>query len=253
MSHSILLTGATGALGPHLLAEATHVGGVRPRVPHRSPCCPPRSDRETARHNPSVRRGDWSARATPPENRLVPIAGDIRRDDLGMDPELLNRVTCEVDVVIHAAANTRFTAPDIDLHDANVQGTRRILRLASQCKRLRQLLLVSTTCVAGRRCGAIAERIEVEAPGFTNGYEQTKWQAEQLAASADLPVRIARLSTCLGDGNTGFVHRFGAIHFALHWFMRGLIPMVPDRRVVRGFDPDRSGRALARSRGNASR
>ena len=31
----------------------------------------------------------------------------------------------------------------------------------------------------------------------------------------------------MGDGRTGYVHRFGAFHHSLHWFMRGLIPMVP--------------------------
>ncbi len=249
MSHSMLLTGATGTLGPHLLAEVLESEAVD---------CVLVIVRPGAHHDPIERLRDTIRRFAAgtgrpqlrlPEGRLVPIAGDVRRDDLGIDRELFNQVTREVDVVIHAAANTRFTAPYIDLYDANVLGTGRILRLASRCKGLRQLLLVSTTCVAGTRRGAIAERIEVEAPGFTNGYEQTKWQAEQLAAATDLPVRIARLSTCLGDGNTGFVHRFGAIHFALHWFMRGLIPMVPgtDGSCVDLIPTDLAARWLARA------
>ena len=66
-------------------------------------------------------------------------------------------------------------------------------------------------------------------------------------AAADLPVRIARLSTCMGDGRTGYVHRFGAIHHSLHWFMRGLIPMVPaaDGACVDVIPTDVAARWLA--------
>ena len=60
-----------------------------------------------------------------------------------------------------------------------------------------------------------------------NSYEQTKWDAEWLAAASALPVRIARLSTCLGGERTGYVHRFGAIHQSLRWLVRGLVPMLP--------------------------
>jgi len=42
---------------------------------------------------------------------------------------------------------------------------------------------------------------------FVNLYERTKWEAEQLTVAAALPVRIARLSTCIGGERTGSVHR----------------------------------------------
>jgi thioester reductase-like protein len=229
MSQSILLTGATGALGPHLLAELHRSNDVervfvlvRPR---------PGTQHDPGRRLRDALCGLDAATGQPPrpvpDERLIPVSGEIRRDDLGLEPSLSERLVRDVDVIIHAAADTRFTAPTADLYDVNVEGTRRLLRLAGRCRRLRQVLLVSTACVAGTRTGAIAERIEDEPPDFVNAYEETKWHAERLATSADLPVRIARLGTCVGDGQTGFVHRFGAIHHALHWFIRGLIPMVP--------------------------
>jgi nucleoside-diphosphate-sugar epimerase len=109
----------------------------------------------------------------------------------------------------------------------NVGGTRHAVDFAGRCRSLRELLLVSTVCVAGARTGSMPERLENVAPPFVNAYEQTKWEAEQVAAAASLPVRIARLSVCMGGQDTGYVHRFGAIHHALHWLMLGLIPMMP--------------------------
>ena len=43
--------------------------------------------------------------------RLHPMAADIRRDDLGLEDRDRERLQRHVDVVIHAAANTRFAAP----------------------------------------------------------------------------------------------------------------------------------------------
>src|SRR5436309_987355 len=45
--------------------------------------------------------------------------------------------------------------------------------------------------------------------------------------NASPPARRGRLSLCRGGEATGYVHRFGAVHHALHWLMRGLIPMIP--------------------------
>ena len=249
MAQSILLTGATGALGPHILAELLHSETVervfvvvRPAAEHD----PRQRLRDSLRRLAAGTGQPWPSRT---EDRLITIAGDVRRDDLALDPQLANQVMREVDVVVHAAANTRFTAPEADLYDVNTVGTWRVLRLASRFRRLRQVLIVSTACVAGTRCGEIRERIDDDAPDFVNAYERTKWQAERLAVATDLPIRIARLSTCIGDGRTGYVHRFGAIHYALRWFMRGLIPMVPaaDGACVDVIPTDVAARWLVRA------
>jgi len=215
MSRTVLVTGASGALGPPLLAELLRSDGTaRVVVLLRAG---PRWDRRVHELRAQVSRS----------GRLVCVAGDVVRSDLGLGGSMRDRLLQEVDVVIHAAANTRFSTPAGDLHDVNVEGTRHVLAFARGCPRLEQFLFVSTTCVAGTRIGVIAERLEDQPVAFVNPYERSKWEAERLAAAADMPVRIARLSTCLGDERTGHVHRFGAIHQALRWVIRGLVPMVP--------------------------
>jgi nucleoside-diphosphate-sugar epimerase len=159
--------------------------------------------------------------------RLVFLGSDVRERDLGLTRRDLDMLVRRVDVVVHAAANTSLTGSIDHLRAVNVAGTRHLLDLAARCAALRQFLLISTVCVAGSRIGSIAERFEEEAPPFVNAYEQSKWEAEREAVAASLPVRIARLSVCMGGQHTGYVHRFGAMHHSLHWLMRGLIPMMP--------------------------
>jgi nucleoside-diphosphate-sugar epimerase len=131
------------------------------------------------------------------------------------------------DVIVHAAANTSFSATEAALFRDNVGGTTHVLELASQCARLSHVVLVSTASVAGTRTGEIREQIEPERPAVVTAYEDSKWQAEQAAASSGVPVRIARVGTCIGDGRSGYVHRIGALHQSLRWLARGLVPMVP--------------------------
>lgn len=227
MGRTILVTGASGALGPHLLAELLQ-------------CKENEQIFALLRPGPSWASRVQNLRLTLGEltksescdpsgflTRLHPMGADISREDLGLESRDRYRVSNQVDVVIHAAANTRFSAPSRDLRDVNVAGTRRVLELAQRCPRLQQFLLVSTTGVAGTTIGAIEERLDDKPGAFVNLYERTKWDAERLTAAAGLPVRIARLSTCIGDERTGFVHRFGAIHQAIRWLVRGLVPMLP--------------------------
>jgi nucleoside-diphosphate-sugar epimerase len=226
MSGAVLVTGASGALGPHLVAELLRRDGP-PRV-----FVLLRSGRRGRTDRVRALRASIDALTAdnerPPSfDRLIPITGDILHADLDLDGSDRDRVLTDVDVVIHAAAQTRFTAPAADLNESNVQGTRHVLDLARRCLHLEQFLLVSTTCVAGTATGSIAERLEDESPEFVNAYERTKSEAERLAAAAQLPLRIARLSTCVGGERTGYVHRFGAIHQLLYWLTRGLLPVVP--------------------------
>jgi thioester reductase-like protein len=227
MTRTVLVTGAAGAIGPPLLAELLQSDATRHVVAllHAGP----RWERRVQDLRAAV-AGIAATAAHPravPLDRLVCVAGDVTRLDLGLEQGYRGDLLKQVHVVIHAAAKTKFSMPAGDLHHVNVEGTRNVLAFASRCRRLEQFQLVSTTCVAGTRTGLVAERLDDEPRGFLNAYERSKWEAERLAAAAGLPVRIVRLSTCVGGERTGYVHRFGAIHQSLRWLIRGLVPMVP--------------------------
>jgi thioester reductase-like protein len=226
MASNVLITGATGHLGPHLIAELLRLEAFDRIYVAARP-----SEHAAAARVAAVERlarttlaSGASARSC---TRVIPLAADVHAERLALAPAEWREIAERIDVVIHAAADTRFAAPVETLERANVHATRTVCGVAAQCRRLRQLLFVSTACVAGRRVGRVAEQIADDSPGFVNGYEQTKWQAEQIVAASGLPARIARLTTCLGSHRTGYVHRFGAVHHLVHWVSRGLVPMVP--------------------------
>jgi len=88
----------------------------------------------------------------------------------------------------------------------NTEGTRNLLKLASECGNLRKFAHLSTVYVAGREIGHFREGPIRHQSGFCNTYQQSKYDAEQLVLRAmnELPVAIFRLSSIIGDS-----HRHG--------------------------------------------
>jgi nucleoside-diphosphate-sugar epimerase len=76
--------------------------------------------------------------------------------------------------------------------------------------------------------------VTLEAPlqhnnGFCSSYEQSKYEAELLAVEAmcQIPASIFRLSSILGDSQTGKVDQFNHVHQLLRLFPRNVLPVAP--------------------------
>jgi nucleoside-diphosphate-sugar epimerase len=204
----MLLTGATGSIGRPLL-RALVAGGVE-RV-------------YALTHVDALEDG---------EPAVTAVTGDITAGpDLGLDRRTADEIRATVTGVIHAAADTRFAAPLEAARRVNTQGTRNVLALAAQCRRLDRLVALSTTHVAGRRTGDVFEDELEHQAGFVNAYEASKYEAEVelRARAADLPISVCRLSTVIGDSTSGAIARRGAIHQAVLFMYASLAPMVPGR------------------------
>jgi nucleoside-diphosphate-sugar epimerase len=212
---AVMVTGATGHLGPHLIAELLRAGDVDRVYVVARDTGPPAAARVGAIER--IARAQLAAEGSRGSTATV----------IGVAEGEIRRLRSDVRVIVHAAANTRFVAPLEELRSTNVAATRELCQIAGEFPRLAQMLFVSTTCTAGLRTGRIDEQLLDDGHGFANAYEQTKWEGEQVVATSGLPARIARLSTCAGSHATGYVHRFGALHHLLHWISRGLVPMVP--------------------------
>jgi len=218
-SHGVLLTGATGALGPALAAE------LLVSEPKRNLNILIRAGNSSVME----RFNEWTDavsqvfleqqnRMLQPKNwraRVTPVCGDVGTDNLGLDRETYDQLLKSTSIVVHAAADTQFLGSSEDQRNINVEGTRRMLEFARNCKSLDRMIQVSTVCTSGTRLGLIEEKPLLNPPGFVNNYERTKWEAEQRVAASGLPARIARLSICLGSSGEGYVHRFGAIHHSI--------------------------------------
>ncbi|KAH9326781.1 hypothetical protein KI387_006959, partial [Taxus chinensis] len=75
---------------------------------------------------------------------MVPCVGDITGHKLGIQPEVAEKLSEEIDIVFNCAGNTIFDERyDVAL-EINTKGTRRLLEFAKGCKRLQLFLQIST-------------------------------------------------------------------------------------------------------------
>jgi len=81
-------------------------------------------------------------------NRVIPVEGDIMKEEFGMSLEDQQRLHTEVTVVIHSAATTKFNEKIKLAIEMNTLGVRRMLHLARQCKKLISVVHISTCYVA---------------------------------------------------------------------------------------------------------
>lgn len=68
--------------------------------------------------------------------KVIPIAGDITIDKLGINEEMRKRLIEEVSIVFHGAATLKLESNLKDAVEMNTWGTWRVLELAKQMKKL---------------------------------------------------------------------------------------------------------------------
>lgn len=88
-------------------------------------------------------------------NRVRIVEGNLEKPCIGItDESTLSTLKEEIDIVIHAAADVRFNEPLYDLILCNLYGTRELLELSKQMRRLEVFVYMST---AFSNCKAAAE------------------------------------------------------------------------------------------------
>ena len=200
---TVLLTGATGFLGIHLLRELLTDPGVRVQCLIRAANAAQARERliGTAR-----RYG-----AGPLDlGRVVPLAGDLAQPGLGLSPVVFAELARTVDVIHHAGAQVNFIYPYEELRAANVAGTRELIRLAGLARGIPLHYISSTAVLAGFGAAgvrAVTEDTPLDHPDQLGmGYIETKYVAEEMlraAARAGLPVTVYRPLDVAGDHRTG--------------------------------------------------
>lgn len=201
----IFLTGATGFVGAFLLHElllhnpqATIYCLVRANNLADS-----RSRLRSTLKNYEIWEESFSS-------RIIPIVGDLSKPLLGLSAQDFGKLADVIDVIYHCGAYVNLVYPYTALRDANVGGTKEILRLATMTK-ITSVHYISTLDVfqSSNYDGMklIAETDDLlSAEGYSDGYAQSKWAAEKLvmaARSRGLPVAIYRLGMVTGHSQTG--------------------------------------------------
>ena len=76
--------------------------------------------------------------------KITAIKGELDLDNLGLQNDDKDILIKETDIIIHNAANVKFNERVNVLLRINVLGTKKLLDLACQCKKLESFMYVST-------------------------------------------------------------------------------------------------------------
>ncbi|WP_181919380.1 non-ribosomal peptide synthetase [Alkalilimnicola ehrlichii] len=200
---AVLLTGATGFLGTELLTillQETPIGIY----------CLVRADSERAgleRLKRAVQEqgGSWQPHW---EERLHVVVGDVAKARLGLTQPQWQTLADAVDAVIANAAQVSVMRDYQSLRAANVDGTQHLLDLAAvgTAKRF-QFISTLATLPSAELAPVAAPCAYAAHAGLQDGYQQSKWVAEQrvygaiaqgLAAEV---FRIGRITPASRGGN----------------------------------------------------
>lgn len=149
------------------------------------------------------------------DGRITVLTGDVVDMHLGLSSAEYRTLADTVTDIFHLAALYYLGVDKRAMHQVNVEGTRNVLELAADCRRLRRFNHMSTSVVSGSRVGVICED-ELEAgQKFRSPYEETKYEAEKLVekAKATLPISIYRPGIVVGDSKTGEIDRFDGPYY----------------------------------------
>ncbi|MFB7506873.1 amino acid adenylation domain-containing protein [Streptomyces broussonetiae] len=202
--HRILLTGATGFVGVHLLAELLTTTSAEVVCPVRAP--------SPADATARVHQALDTHRISLPDaarTRITAVPADLARPRLGLDEELFSELARTCGAIFHNGATVSIMREYGTLRAANTESTRTLLRMAAV--HATPLHFVSTLSVAPplTLSPEVPEAFLPPHPGLRYGYQQSKWAAERLleqAAERGLPVTVHRLGRVVGPAATGYVN-----------------------------------------------
>ncbi|MCL4640087.1 MAG: amino acid adenylation domain-containing protein [Olivibacter sp.] len=206
---TILLTGATGFVGIHLLQELLETTEA-------TVYCLVRAQDE---FHAMEKINECFERYRIPDNsrqrnRIIPVIGDLAKPFLGLCGERFAALSKAVDVIYHSGSSVNFIEPYSYMKAPNVDGLREIIRLAG-AYRTKGLVLLSTISVYSWGHVFTHKTHMLETDDITQnllavskdiGYVRSKWVMEaiaDLAGKKGLPVITYRLGYAMCHSETG--------------------------------------------------
>ncbi|GAJ96152.1 type I polyketide synthase [Agrobacterium rhizogenes] len=196
---TVLLTGATGFLGAHLLR------GLLDRS-YKTVTCVIRAespDRALGRLRAAMNDlGLWR-----PEDaaRIEIVIGDLSESNAGLNPAMWEALADRIDHIVHSGAAVNHIYPYDKLYNVNVGSTVDFLRLAAKTKAKRFHLMSTYAVFDSEEYHNYEVITEAHCPDilppFDRGYSRTKAVAEQVTQQAiaqGVPAAIYRLPNISG-------------------------------------------------------
>lgn len=207
--HAIFLTGATGFVGSHLLADLLH--STQAHI-----YCLVRS--QNAVHGWKKLHDQLAQNFISLSDeslaRIHVLAGDLAEPCFGLTWDVWQRISGHIDILYHCAGAVNLAQPYSSMKRDNVLGLRELLRFAANV-RTKPLILLSSLSVyswdylhTGKRVMREEDNIDDNLPAVISdsGFVRSKWVMEKmadLAAAQGLPLMTFRLGYAICHSQTG--------------------------------------------------
>ena len=204
-AETFLVTGASGFLGAHILADLLN-------RPHTKVIALVRAKDSTdalQRVNENcIAYGIWSKSWL---SRLECIPGDLSKPNLGLSPTTWKNLEDSVDVIIHSGARVHWIHTYTEMKPTNVLATLACITLCSAPTHPKRLTFISSTAVLDTPSHLNHPVLESDdlsgsRKGLSTGYAQTKYVSEYLvreAGTRGLRGCIVRAGYLTGNQTTG--------------------------------------------------
>jgi NAD(P)-dependent dehydrogenase (short-subunit alcohol dehydrogenase family) len=177
------VTGATGFVGRHLVAELLKQEGTIHVL---------------VREGSRGKIDSLVKRLGAPEGRIVPVNGDLSKPGLGVEG-----FDEKIDHLFHLAAVYDVEADEESSFKANVEGTRHVIDFANSHE-VGRFHHTSSIAVAGAYKGVWQEDMFDEGQKLPHHYHRTKWESEELVRDGvETKTLIFRPAIVVGHSETG--------------------------------------------------
>lgn len=167
------------------------------------------------------------------KNRIKVFVGDITSEKFGLNEDGFSYLVDNTDIVFSNAAVTELTFSLDEIRRVNVDGTNNVLHFSLLCAkkgRLKKVNHISTAYIVGTKLCKFKESDFNVNQQFNNTYEQSKYEAEELACEyrrKGLDVDIFRPGIILGRHSDGRTTNFKMFYQPLHFFSLELFEKIP--------------------------
>lgn len=228
-----LLTGATGALGAHILSQLLKDPSI-----HKVICLVRASDSHEAHHR-VIENLKWRHLMVSVEDcrsRIQCLASQFQEESLGLSESEFMDLKRTITSTIHTAWPVNFSLP-LSAFKASLQGLQGLLKLSQSCPRCKQFLFCSSTAsiISTSTSTPIPELISTN-PNDSDklGYSRSKWVAEAICNSfakeqPQIDVKVVRIGQLTGDSKYGIWNMSEAYPLLLSTVKQlGSLPLISD-------------------------
>ena len=197
---NILLTGATGFIGGHLLDSLLEITNATIY------CLVREKNTESALNKIIDNLKYYGHYKQNVLHRIIPVLGDLSKLRLGINKKEYEKLTYMIDYIYHIGTHMDHHSSYMMMKKTNVGAIKNII-IFSITSKLKKILYTSTLSVFSHNTSSDEDSIlDNEEHSILSGYSGTKWVAEKIlqkGIESGLPIYIFRLGLITGDKKLG--------------------------------------------------